>query len=86
MLKVGQKAFWSFGNLKDLPLLMILAGQDKFCLNSASEIFFNLANSSQKTLKTYPKAAHDLFVLPEADDVNHFIADWIKQICHDEVL
>lgn len=79
MLKASQKAFWSFKNLKEMPLLMVLAGADKFCSNSASEIFFNLSNSSKKTLKTYAGLPHDLFVVPEAEEINHFILEWIKQ-------
>ncbi len=77
ILKVSGPAWLNFNQLREIPLLMVLAGQEKFCLNPPSELFFNLCNSPEKTLKIFSEAPHDLFVAPEADEINAYINEWL---------
>ncbi|MDX1921339.1 MAG: alpha/beta fold hydrolase [Candidatus Caenarcaniphilales bacterium] len=79
-LKVTQKAWSNVFVFKDIPLLMILSEDDPICDPKASRNFFNMCNSTNKTLKNYSGIAHDLFVLPQAEEINGLIADWIATV------
>ncbi|MDJ0626065.1 MAG: alpha/beta fold hydrolase [Candidatus Caenarcaniphilales bacterium] len=77
ILNMTNEAWFSITKLKDVPILMILSEEDPVCISGASKLFFNFCNSRNKTLKVYPSKMHDLFILPEANEINELIANWI---------
>ena len=79
MAKVGYSAFWSYAKIKE-SLLMVLPAEENFCLNSVSQFFFHICESRDKELKIWPHLSHDLFVLPEAPQVNNHILHWVSQM------
>lgn len=79
-LKITQKAWSNVFAFAEIPVLMILSEDDPICDPKVSRTFFNLCNSSNKTLKNYSGIDHDLFVLPEAEEINGVIADWMNSL------
>lgn len=84
ILNMTNIAWLACRNFHETPLLMVLPEHDPFCVSGASKIFFNLCNSPYKTLKIFPEAGHDLFILPEAEETNHLIVDWIGVLREDK--
>jgi alpha-beta hydrolase superfamily lysophospholipase len=79
ILKVSNLAWLSANKFAETPLLMFLTGKDQTCVSAASGLFFNLCNSQSKTLKNYPELGHDLFVLPEAPQINEQVENWLRE-------
>jgi acylglycerol lipase len=77
MAKAGHFAFWNYKKT-EAPLLMVLPEQENFCLNGVSKQFFKNCPSADKELKIWPHLRHDLFVLPEAPEVNEHILNWVS--------
>lgn len=82
-IEITKIIFYAWGSvfkLSKIPLLMILSDNDTVCTKQASEIFFGLTNSSNKSLVSYKNFGHDLFINSEAFLINEKIANWIGQI------
>ena len=62
----------------NLPVLMLISGNDKVCSNVAMEKYFNLIPSSDKCMKVYTNALHDLFIEEQVIDVVSDISTWIS--------
>ncbi len=77
--KIIFKAWFSFLDLKDIPILLLLAGEDEVCSSFASKIFFNLIPSKNKDLIIYENFGHDLFIFPESFQFNKKILNWILE-------
>lgn len=63
-----------------MPVFMLVAGEDKVCLNSAMEKFYEEIKFSDKCKKVYTSAFHDLFIEDELPQVVDDIVKWIKGV------
>jgi alpha-beta hydrolase superfamily lysophospholipase len=71
------KAWVNAKKLSNIPLLMIVASGDPITDSKVAEQYFAFCNAKDKELKTFSINKHDLFILPEADETNCLIAEWI---------
>ncbi|HEY9886227.1 MAG TPA: alpha/beta fold hydrolase [Vampirovibrionales bacterium] len=76
-LKATITAWLNLNELKDIPFYLVVSRSDKTCSPEAAENFFNMCNAKDKQLKVFENTGHDLFILPEADELNQLIANWI---------
>ena len=61
------------------PILMLQAGRDRVCSNSAMDKVFNEIKSNDKSKKVYTNSFHDLFVEDELSQIVDDISEWIKK-------
>ena len=59
-------------------VLLLMAGDDRVCSNSAMEEHFNKIKTQNKSKKNYPGFYHDLFIEDEVSIVVKDISAWIK--------
>lgn len=59
------------------PALLVLAGQDRICDNLRTRVFFERLGGEQRTLFTYPEAAHTLEFEPEPQGSFNDLAGWV---------
>lgn len=78
ILKASNKAWSARDKLSNIPFMLINSGKDEMVVSWAGEAFFNFCNASCKTYKNFSELGHDLFVLPESNEVNGFITKWMK--------
>jgi len=62
---------------KDLPVLIMQAGEDKLVSASATEEFFNKLKSEDKTFKLYEEAYHEVFSDPKRESIYSEVLEWI---------
>jgi len=62
-----------------LPVLMLLAGQDKMISAEAAEKYFKQMRSKDKTLKWYPAMYHALYTDKDREQVFKDIVEWINK-------
>ena len=62
----------------DEPVLMLQAGNDMVCSNSAMDKYFNDIRSKDKSKKTYTNVYHDLFIEDEVEQIVNDITEWIR--------
>lgn len=61
-----------------LPMLMLLAGEDKMVPVKAASSYFERIPSPDKTLKLYPQMYHAMYLDLNREVVFKDIADWLK--------
>jgi len=61
-----------------LPILFLQAGADHLVSPSATENFFRLCGSADKTYKVYPEAFHELHNDLVAEEVFHDLLQWLR--------
>ena len=62
-----------------LPVLMLLAGQDKMISAEAAESYFKKIRSKDKELKWYLEMYHALYVDKDREKVFKDIIDWMNK-------
>jgi alpha-beta hydrolase superfamily lysophospholipase len=62
-----------------LPVLMLLAGQDKMISAEAAEAYFRKMSSKDKEVKWYPQMYHALYVDKDRENVFKDIASWVNK-------
>jgi len=62
-----------------LPVLMLLAGQDKMVSAEAAEKYFKKISSKDKELKWYPEMYHALYVDKDREKVFKDMINWINK-------
>jgi acylglycerol lipase len=76
MLRANERIRQEFSLMK-LPLLILHGAADKVTMPAGSQFFRDTAGSSDKTLKIYPGAAHDLLNDTDRVQVLSDITEWI---------
>jgi acylglycerol lipase len=76
LARAGQRLQRGLRNLK-LPVLILHGTADKATRPSGSEYFFNIARSSEKSLKLYPDHYHDLLNDVGKEEVIQDVIGWI---------
>lgn len=64
--------------LLEESVLMLMAGNDMVCSNSAMDEYFNEIRSKDKVKKVYENSYHDLFIEDEIIQIVDDISEWIK--------
>lgn len=59
------------------PLFIAMAGNDAVAVNGATELFSKLIGSTDKTIETFPGAAHDLSQETNHPDLVNALQTWI---------
>jgi acylglycerol lipase len=62
-----------------LPLLLIHGSGDLLIEPAASQLVYERAASTDKTLKSFPGLYHDIFNEPERQEVMDLILDWLRR-------
>jgi len=62
-----------------LPVLMLLAGQDKMISSESAEKYFKKIPSKDKEIKQYPEMYHALYIDKGREKVFADIVDWINK-------
>ncbi|MDQ0156608.1 alpha/beta hydrolase [Robertmurraya andreesenii] len=70
-------AFEELQKVKDVPMLVMQAGDDKIVNKQAVTEWFNHAPLSEKRFKEWPKCYHEIFNDPERDEVFEYAKDFV---------
>ena len=62
----------------NIPLLMILGGQDKLTAVAGSKSLFERVGAKEKKLFVYPESYHELFNEPDKEKVFDDMWDWLE--------
>lgn len=73
------KVFWVNEELEQIttPLMIVHGGEDKLANPKASQLLFDRASSTDKTLKIYDGLYHEVFNEPEHEQVLGDVAAWL---------
>ncbi|WP_174734930.1 alpha/beta fold hydrolase [Mesobacillus harenae] len=71
-------AFEELGQMQDVPLLLMQAGDDKIVNKEPVKAWFNQVPLSEKRLKEWPKLYHEIFNEPERDEVFVYAKDFVE--------
>lgn len=72
-----KEAFLSLEDTKDVPMLVMQAGDDKIVNKIPVKDWFNHAPLSEKRFKEWPKFYHEIFNEPERDDIFEYAKDFV---------
>jgi lysophospholipase len=72
-----KEAFLSIEGTKDVPMLVMQAGDDKIVNKAPVKDWFNHAPLSEKRFKEYPKLYHEIFNEPEREDIFEYAKDFV---------
>jgi len=64
-------------HLLNVPVLLLLAGEDRLVDNEANRQFFDKVGSDMKEMKVYPGLYHEIFNEPEKDQVFSKMKSWL---------
>lgn len=70
-------AFEELEKVKDVPMLVMQAGDDKIVNKQAVSEWFNHVPLSEKRFKEWPKCYHEIFNEPERDEVFEYAKDFV---------
>ncbi len=75
----AQREIFARSHEVDLPLLLLLAGDDRVVDSGRAKALFDRLGSADKSLKEYPGLYHELLNEPERDQVLDDLVDWFEQ-------
>ncbi|PLR98222.1 alpha/beta hydrolase [Bacillus sp. T33-2] len=70
-------AFASLDKVRDVPMLLMQAGDDRIVNKHAVKEWFNQAPQSEKRYKEWPKCYHEIFNEPEREEVFEYAKDFV---------
>ncbi|WHX99676.1 alpha/beta hydrolase [Neobacillus sp. DY30] len=73
-----KEAFLSIEGTRDVPMLVMQAGDDKIVNKIPVKEWFNHAPLSEKRYKEWPKLYHEIFNEPEREDIFEYAKDFVS--------
>lgn len=71
-------AFENIGDLQDVPMLVMQAGDDKIVNKGTVKEWFNAVPLSEKRFKEWQKYYHEIFNEPEREEVFEYAKDFVS--------